>query len=80
MTGEIMFFLVLQIIKNSKGMFISQEIYLKEILKMSRMEDCSPVTTPMVFGWNLCKDDESLEVDQKSYRSTIGNLLYLIDL
>lgn len=41
------------------------------------MEDCSPITTPMVVVCKLRNDDESPEADQKLYRSMIGNLLYL---
>ena len=39
--------------------------------------DCKPVSTPMTTGCKLSKDDESKEVDQKLYRSMIGNLLYV---
>src|SRR5271170_1618835 len=41
------------------------------------MEDCKPVSTPMITGCKLSKDDESLEVDQKLYKSMIGSLLYV---
>ena len=47
------------------------------MLKKFGMEDCKPVTTPMVTGCKLRKDDESKEVDQKMYRSIIGSLLYV---
>lgn len=36
------------------------------------------VSTPMVTGCKLSKDDETPNVDQTLYRSMIGNLLYLI--
>ena len=42
------------------------------------MEDCKPVSTPMITGCNLSKDDESKEVDQKIYRSMIGILIYVM--
>ena len=41
------------------------------------MEDSKPVSTPMLTGCKLSKDDESLEVDHTMYRSMIGNLLYV---
>ena len=41
------------------------------------MEDATPVSTPMVTGYKLSKDDTSLEVDHKMYRSMIGSLLYI---
>ncbi len=77
MIGELSYFLGLQIIQKSEGLFLSQEKYLNEMLKKFQMEDSSPVSTPMVSGCKLSKDDPSPEVDQKTYRSMIGSLLYL---
>jgi hypothetical protein len=77
MIGELSFFLGLQITQRSEGMFISQEKYLREMLKRFQMEDSKPVGTPMVTGCKLSKDDDSLDVDQSSYRSMIGSLLYI---
>ena len=42
------------------------------------MEESKPVTTPMVTGCKLSKNDESLEVDHTMYRSMISILLYVI--
>jgi hypothetical protein len=77
MIGELSFFLGLQITQRSEGMFISQEKYLREMLKRFQMEDSKPVGTPMVTGCKLSKDDYSPDVNQSSYRSMIGNLLYI---
>jgi hypothetical protein len=77
MIGEISFFLGLQITHRSEGMFISQEKYLREMLKRFQMEDSKPVGTPMVTGCKLRKDDDSPNVDQSLYRSMIGSLLYI---
>ena len=75
--GEMNFFLGLQISQLNDGIFISQSKYIKEMLKKFGMEDCKPVSTPMITGCKLSKDDESKEVDQKLYRSMIGSLLYV---
>jgi hypothetical protein len=77
MIGELAFFLGLQITQRYEGMFISQEKYLSEMLKRFQMEDLKPVGTPMVTGCKLSKDDNSPDVDQSSYRSMIGSLLYI---
>jgi hypothetical protein len=77
MIGELSFFLVLQITQRSEGMFISQEKYLREMLKRFQMEDSKPMGTPMVTGCKLSKDDDSPDVDQHSYRLMIGSLLYI---
>jgi len=47
------------------------------MLKKFKMEDCKPVSTPMITGCKLSKDDESLEVDQRLYRLMTGSLLYV---
>jgi hypothetical protein len=77
MIGELSFFPGLQITQMSEGMFISQEKYLREMLKRFQMEDSKPVGTPMVIGCKLSKDDDSVDVDQSSYRSMIGSVLYI---
>jgi hypothetical protein len=77
MIGELSFFIGLQITQRSKGMFISQEKYLRQMLKRFQMEDSKPVDTPMVTGCKLRKQDDSPDVDQSSYRSMIGSILYI---
>jgi hypothetical protein len=77
MLGELSFFLGLQISQSNKGIFISQTKYIKEMLKKFKMEDCKPVSTPMITGCKLSKDDESPEADHTMYRSMIGILLYV---
>jgi hypothetical protein len=77
MIGELSYFLALQVNQSSTGIFISQEKYLKEMLKKFQMDDSSPVSTPMVVGCKLSKYDMSPNVDQRIYRSMIGNLLYI---
>ena len=76
--GELTFFLGLQVSQSEKGIFISQNKYIKEMLKNFRMEESKPISTPLVIGCKLRKDDESLEVDHTMYRSMIGSLLYVI--
>lgn len=64
--GELRFFSGLQISQQVDGIFISQSKYIKEMLKRFRMEDCKPLSTPMITGCRLRKDDTYLEVDQKT--------------
>ena len=47
------------------------------MLKKFQMEYSSPVSTPMVIGCKLNKYDISPDVDQRTYRSMIGSLLYI---
>jgi hypothetical protein len=63
MIGELSFFLSLQITQRSEGIFLSQEKYLREMLKRFQMEDSKTMSTPMVTRCRLSKDDDSLDVD-----------------
>ena len=78
MLGELTLFLGLQVSQSEKKrIFISQTKYIKEMLKKFKMEDSKLVSTLMVTGCKLSKDDESLEVDHTMYRSMISTLLYV---
>ena len=77
MLGELTFFLGLQVYQSDKGIFISQTNYIKYMLKNFKMEYSKIVSAPMIIGFKLTKNDESLEVDHTMYRSMISNLLYV---
>ena len=55
MFGEIKFFVGLQIQQKKDGIYITQSIYIKEILKKFGMEDSRPVGTYMSIGHKLTK-------------------------
>ena len=78
MLGELSFFLGLQVHQKKDRIFLSQQKYAGEMLKKFQMEDCKPVSTPMVAACKLSKEENSPKVDQTLYRSMIGSLLYLI--
>ena len=78
MFGEIKFFVGLQVHQLKHGIFVTQSKYIKEILKTFGLEDSKSVSTPMVTGHKLSKNDESTEVNQTMYRSMIGKLQYVV--
>jgi hypothetical protein len=63
MIGQLSFFLGLQITQRYEGLFLSQEKYLREMLKIFEMEYSAPMSTPMVIGCKLRKDDHLPGVD-----------------
>ena len=77
MMGELTFFLGLQIKQSSNGILISQEKYIKELLKKLNMFDSKPIDTPMGTNPKLITDESDSLVNQTMYRGIIGSLLYL---
>jgi hypothetical protein len=77
MIGKLKFFLGFQIKQMDHGTFVSQDKYLKDILKKFDMENCKPNKTPMATNAHLNLDVEGKPVGQYLYRSIIGSLLYL---
>ncbi|GKC45693.1 putative ribonuclease H-like domain-containing protein [Tanacetum coccineum] len=75
--GEISFFLGLQVKQKSDGIFISQDKYVAEILKMFDFASVKTASTPMETNKALVKDEEAKDVDVHLYRSMIGSLMYL---
>ncbi|GJV19520.1 putative ribonuclease H-like domain-containing protein [Tanacetum coccineum] len=74
--GELTFFLGLQV-KQKDGIFISQDIYVAEILKKFGFTEVKTASTPMETQKPLLKDEDGEEVDVHMYRSMIGSLMYL---
>ena len=68
MLGEITFFSGLDVQQIDKGIFISQTKYIKDMLKIINMEDSKLVSTPMIIGCKLSKDDKSLKLYHTMYR------------
>lgn len=75
--GLMFYFLDLDIKQSKYGIFVSQEAYGKEILKLFRMENCHPIGTPVEVGIKLYLFYEGKEIDVSMYRSLVGCLSYL---
>lgn len=76
--GELSLFFDLQFFQFKKGIFILQNKYIKDMLKKFKMEECAPISTPMVTGCKLSKYDGSPEENQTLHMSMIDNLLYVM--
>jgi hypothetical protein len=75
--GEMQYFLGMQIQQTTEGISICQAKYIEDMLKRFIMQNYNPVSTPIVVGSKLMKDDESPLCDATLYRSMIGSLMYL---
>nr|XP_016444207.1 PREDICTED: uncharacterized mitochondrial protein AtMg00810-like [Nicotiana tabacum] len=75
--GELNFFLGLQVKQAPKGMMISQQKYIKELLKRFDMESSKTIDTPISTATRLDLDEPGSPVNETMYRGMIGSLLYL---
>ena len=67
MMGELKFFLGFQVRQLEKGTFISQEKYVKDMLKKFNMTNASSMKTPMLVKGQLGSCDDEKDMEQKVY-------------
>ena len=60
------------------GIYITQSKYVKEILKTFGLVDSKLISTPMMTGHKLSKNDDPVEVNQTVNRSMIEKLQYVV--
>ena len=77
MVGELTFFLGFQVKQKKEGIFISQEKYVRNIVKRFELDSKKHASTPMSSSTKLNIDSSGVEVSPTLYRSIIGSLLYL---
>jgi hypothetical protein len=77
MMCELTYFLGFQVKQLKDGTFISQTKYTQDLLKRFGMKDAKPAKTPMGTNGHLDLNKGGKSIDQKTYRSIIGSLLYL---
>ncbi|XP_070002029.1 secreted RxLR effector protein 161-like [Nicotiana sylvestris] len=77
MMGEFNSFLGLQVKQSSKGTYICQQKYIKELLKKFDIETSKVINTPIATATRLDMDESGSSVNKTMYRSIIGSLLYL---
>ncbi|GJQ92266.1 putative ribonuclease H-like domain-containing protein [Tanacetum coccineum] len=68
---------ILLVQQRKKGIFISQDKYVHEILKKFNYTDVKSASTPTDLEKPLVKDADADDVDEHLYRSMIGSLMYL---
>ncbi|KAK1684971.1 hypothetical protein QYE76_045819 [Lolium multiflorum] len=74
MMGELKFFLGFQVRQLAKGTFISQEKYVKDMLKKFNMTNASPMKTPMPVKGQLGSCDGEKDVDIKVMKGLMRTL------
>lgn len=75
--GLMSYFLCLEVMQTSEGIFISQKKFAGDILKRFKMEFCNPIKTPVKARSHLSKAGNGELVNASAYRSLVGSLRYL---
>jgi hypothetical protein len=74
--GKMRYFLGVEVVQNSDGIFMSQRKYAKEVLERG-MKHCNSAYNPIVPGCKLSKDGSGAVVDATMYKQMVGSLMYL---
>eukprot|EP00253_Pinus_taeda_P007523 PITA_07523 len=77
--GLMHYFLGLEVWQAEGHFFLGQGKYIMDILGRFHMEDCKPMSTPMITNWKKLHASDSELVDPTLYRQLIGSLMYLVN-
>lgn len=77
--GLLSYYLGMEVVQRSDGVFLSQSAYAAKILEKTGMEGCNSTQVPMEAKLKLRKDGNGEAVDSTLYRSIVGSLRYLVN-
>jgi hypothetical protein len=75
--GELHYHLGLEVWRNAGQTFVCQSKYIREILKIFKVDQCKSSTIPMQQSVKLSCDDGLKEVNGTVYRQMVGSQNYL---
>jgi hypothetical protein len=75
--GKLKYFLGIEVAHSRKGIFISQQKYITDLLKETGKTACKPASIPMDPNLKLGNTEESVAVDNEMYQRLVGRLIYL---
>jgi len=77
--GEAKEFLGMKIRREGQAIYLSQTLYLKQVLERFRMQNCKFAKTPLPTGWRATKNPGQATPEFRlKYQAIIGSLLYLM--
>jgi hypothetical protein len=74
--GNLRYFLGIEVSRGPKGILLSQQKYVLDLLQEAGMLGCRPATTPIEPNHRLISD-MGKPVDRESYQRMVGKLIYL---
>lgn len=75
--GRMRFFLGIEVVQSSAGIYICQRKYAMDIMRRFGMEGSNSVCNPMVPGYKLCRDEKGVKVDETQFKQVVGSLMYI---
>jgi hypothetical protein len=77
--GLMNYFLGLEVWQEPRHIFLGQRKYAFDIMRRFQMDDCRPMTTPMITNWKKLHASDSQLVDSTLYHQLISSLMYLVN-
>jgi hypothetical protein len=75
--GRLKYFLGIEVAHSKRGIFISQQKYIVDLLMETGKLACKPVGSPIDPNHKLGNVDEGAVVDKEIYQRLVGKLIYL---
>lgn len=75
--GKMRYFLGVEVLQNSDGIYVSQRKYAHEVLERFGMNNSNLVKNPIVPCCKLSKDEKGAKVDASVFKQVVGSLMYL---
>jgi hypothetical protein len=71
------YFLGIEVLQSSNGIFVGQKKYVETILTRFKMDGCNSVNNPIVPGTKLCNDHGGSKINNTIYKQIVESLMYL---
>lgn len=75
--GKMKYFLGIEVLQLSDGIFIDHKKYAMNVLKRFGMEGSNAILNSIVSGFKISKDETGVKVDATFYKKIVGSLMYL---
>ena len=75
--GSLKYFLGMEVARSKKGIVVSQQKYILDLLKETGMMGCRPANTPIDPNQKLQSEGNGDPVDTTRYQRLVGRLIYL---